>query len=708
MPESNGHEGDDGYSIRRERVLTKLDPELQRIILSLRQGQGADPTLREELIDGTVMVDVVAKLQNPGTPVRGLTAVQKIGQVVTGLLEADMIEEARRDPNVISLKAARKLRRMLSNSVPEVRATRRQILADIAEDFPGDFPDGLPGNFDSVDGTGVIVGIVDHGCDFAHPHFRKPDGRTRILHLWDQRGGFTEASPDEYGYGREFGEDDINEALLLHPPTPGNPAAPHDFLGYRIRGRPHGTRVMDIAAGNGNGVNPPGVAPGADIIFVDASLGDELESGESFGNSRHLLEAVKYIFDKANRLGKRAVVNISLNYDAGPHDGSTPVEEGFDLLLEEVPGRAIVIAAGNSRDKRRHARKTIHARRPGTIRWEIPENDRTSNKMELWYTGRRKVELTLRSPREQQLGPFPLGSTFTIFRNGERAGQVFHRCRDSANHDNHIVLVFTTLMEPGVWTLTLNPLGSELFAPFDAHAWIETDDIASSTFVEADISYTVGAVSCGYSVIAVGSYDVLDPRRPESASSAGPTRDGRQKPEVSAPGGNVRAASALTASVGSDGGGTSNAAPHVTGLIALLMQKSPRALTIEETRALVINSARPLSNERMWDPIYGIGRADAARSMVALRDDIGPPKVNVEHHDPFSEESIELLFESEGVSAHTLGTEGVITSVSVEFSTAGFMVAPASANTNGSAGEAPEDSFAADEHPQTPVRTKGH
>src|SRR5215207_7467977 len=101
----NGHDGDDGYSLRREQVLTKLDPELQKIILSLRQGQGADPTLREELTDGTIMVDVVAKLRDPEAPVSGLTVVQKIGQIVTGLLEADKIEEARRDPNVISLKA---------------------------------------------------------------------------------------------------------------------------------------------------------------------------------------------------------------------------------------------------------------------------------------------------------------------------------------------------------------------------------------------------------------------------------------------------------------------------------------------------------------------------------------------------------------------------------------------------------------------------
>ena len=35
-------------------------------------------------------------------------------------------------------------------------------------------------------GSGVIIGIVDTGIDYTSPVFRKSDGTTRILGLWDQ------------------------------------------------------------------------------------------------------------------------------------------------------------------------------------------------------------------------------------------------------------------------------------------------------------------------------------------------------------------------------------------------------------------------------------------------------------------------------------------------------------------------------------------
>ncbi len=626
--EQNGS-SDNGkeYTTKREPLNTHIDPELQRILINLRSEQAPDLSLREELATGAVVIDVIAKLTDPKIAVPGLDIVQKIGPIVTGTVEASQIEDVRSNRNVVSLKAARKIRRMLSNSVPEIRASRQQIFAKFSSYFD-------VGNFGDIDGSGVIIGIVDTGCDLGHPHFLQPNGETRILYLWDQRSGLTKESPEGFGYGREFSNQVINKALRE------NPKAPHEVLNYQVSRGAHGTRVMDIAAGGGSDDNPLGVAPKADIIFVDSTLGYELEDEDSLGNSRHLLEAVKYIFDKATQLGKRAVVNLSLNYDCGPHDGSTPVEEGFDLLLE-APGRAIVVAAGNSREAKLHVRKTVHPRVPCTTRWEIQAGDQTPNKVGFWYSGKHNLELELMSPRGQILGPFPPDSAFTIFRNGKSAGQVFHRINDSTNGDNNIVLLFSTLMEEGSWRVVFRPTEKELFAPFDVHGWIETDNGGiSSQFpeAEADKTNTIGALACGRSTIAVGSYDALNPAQLESVSGEGPTRDGRQKPEVSAPGARVIAARALTGSVAEDNGGTSNAAPHVTGLIALLMQNAPRPLTTDETRAVVMNSVRrDTVLQKVWDPRYGRGRIDAASALIEQRRIAPPANLRFRAPDPFTE-----------------------------------------------------------------------
>ena len=87
-----------------------------------------------------------------------------------------------------------------------------------------------------------------------------------------------------------------------------------------------GTYVMDICAGNGGGSDAPGFAPEADMVFVDVSHSDipfvgPQVVGSSFGDSTQLLEAVRYIFDKAG--DRPCVVNISLGTNGGPHDGTT-------------------------------------------------------------------------------------------------------------------------------------------------------------------------------------------------------------------------------------------------------------------------------------------------------------------------------------------------------------------------------------------------
>src|SRR6186713_1012523 len=68
-------------------------------------------------------------------------------------------------------------------------------------------PDSL-----AMTGRGIVIGVVDWGFDFRHPDFRRPDGSSRILALWDQRGGKLPHSPQPFGYGVVHTREAINEA----------------------------------------------------------------------------------------------------------------------------------------------------------------------------------------------------------------------------------------------------------------------------------------------------------------------------------------------------------------------------------------------------------------------------------------------------------------------------------------------------------------
>src|SRR4029077_14996275 len=107
-------------------------------------------------------------------------------------------------------------------------------------------------------------------------------------------------------------------------------------------------------------------------------------------------------------------------------------------------------------------------------------------------------------------------------------------------------------------------------------------------------------------------YSAHDAGRPlHFGSGAGPTRDGRLKPDVSAPGVNVAAANSrqqgsLVLS------GTSMAAPATTGAIALLLAEARAkgvSLTAADIRNFVISSVSPPPSA---DPRYGTGRVSAS------------------------------------------------------------------------------------------------
>ena len=110
---------------------------------------------------------------------------------------------------------------------------------------------------------------------------------------------------------------------------------------------------------------------------------------------------------------------------------------------------------------------------------------------------------------------------------------------------------------------------------------------------------SVDDVASAYNLVAVGAFDDrgtthLGDARPDEKSSRGPTKDGRIKPDVVAPGVNI-----YSASNNWEGGGTANdfvpkqgtsmAAPHVAGAAALALDAG--LLTSMQWKATLLNSA---------------------------------------------------------------------------------------------------------------------
>ena len=596
---------------------TALDPRLQRLVARRLYGAIERPgtsTGRDE-------VAVIAKVTDRDAW-EGLSDVRMGGVVggadqdgtliVTARIPVTRIEYLRQQPFVRSLKATQPLQPTLNRTIAETGA--RAAL--------------LPAGNQSDGAAGVVVGIVDFGFDFVHRNFRNPDGSTRAISIWRQAGPANPASP--FGYGREFSRDQINAALQQPDPYAALGYEPFPDSALPSPGT-HGTHVGDIAAGNGRGSGTPGVAPSAEIIFVDVSASDLPREGpevvgSSFGDSTRLLEALLYIFDRAG--DRPCVVNVSLGTNGGPHDGSTLVEDGLDRLIRGGPNRAVVIAAANSFADGIHAVGNVSAGAPADLIWQVRPGDTTHNELELWYSGEDQFAVELIAPGGNSLGRVEPGQNGAVRLGGEVVIFAANRLADPNNGDNQIGVFLESGLPSGSWTVRLHGVSVQ---DGGFHAWIERDDRNPSNFAPPhDNSMTLGSISCGQETTVVGSYDAHAASLLLSFfSSSGPTRDGRQKPEVSAPGHAVFAAHSRTLTGTVQKSGTSMAAPSVSGVIALMMaqaQAQGTPLASADIRRILRQTARrnPPSGTD-WHPRHGNGRVSAAGAVEAVMG-LAPPR----------------------------------------------------------------------------------
>jgi carboxypeptidase C (cathepsin A)/outer membrane protein OmpA-like peptidoglycan-associated protein/subtilisin family serine protease len=616
------------------------------------------PDLWEMFEDGAGDDEVAAilRLGHAGTLPKGVRLITQFGEIVT-------IRTTR--SNILSVSASPEVADIAAGDTylgPDVEATETTNSAELSSDTVLDTDERRPPD-EKVTGRGVVIGLVDWGFDFAHPDFLKLDGTSRILAIWDQRGSKLANSPQPFGYGVVHDQDAINRALKQPDPYAAlgyHPADADTGIGS------HGTHVLSIAAGGGGEERPVGVAPEADLVVVHNAPWDEIDTGR-LGDSVTLLEGIDFI---ARLAGDRPwVINLSMGKHGEQHDGSTLIEQGLDAAIRSSAGRAVCLSAGNYFDKRIHASGQLRPTQERTITWEIQENKPTNNQLEFWYSWQDKFEVRVKSPDGAIAARAAIGERAKFLVGGKEVGNVYHRGQEPNNLDNHIVIYLYKEAPTGEWEITL--VGEDVIDG-RYHAWIERDVSCSRCQSrlregDADPHCTTGTICNGRRTLAVGAYNKHDPEmRLAHFSSVGPTRDGRLKPDLCAPGVAILAARSAPREkrdppqLCTRMSGTSMAAPCVTGTIALMFQAAPRRLRIEETHNIILQSARKVSVPEEIPERIGIGfldieeAVDAARKLSPLASSFKQTTV----HSAPAEKPKEQTREKETATSQAAASEG--------------------------------------------------
>lgn len=486
-----------------------------------------------------------------------------------------------------------------------------------------------------IDGTGVLLGVVDFGCDFAHPAFRDANGQTRLLFLWDQNGEGAGPVPGVLREGpaiqAALGAPDPYAALGYWPDR--NQYAP----GHAREKNPvHGTHVLGVAAGRGVPGCPAGVAPGASLAFVHLQPGAMVGSGDP----ADVFDGVCAIFHRAAERGMPAVVNLSLGANNGSHDGNTLYDRALDALLA-WPGRAIAVAAGNERRAKLNIDGDVRAGSPFTLPWRFLPGDRTPNTLRIFSKNpgpRLLLKCTVR------LGGANLATEVDEVHNavwlgdsGKPRGLLYSGLAPVPEAASPLQHIEIRLRPSGGAERVEVTLATDSAEPVAFDAWIDRDDReeASQSFFDLEppkTDSTLTSTACGRRTVCVGAFYH---RRPELApaefSGEGMTRDLRPKPDVSAPGFDVLAAAAYggrlepgqvwSKALAVKMSGTSAAAPHAAGVLALMLQCNPQ-LSAEKSSAILRKTAQLRGAEGStigWHAQLGCGRINAAAALAQVR-----------------------------------------------------------------------------------------
>jgi subtilisin family serine protease len=478
---------------------------------------------------------------------------------------------------------------------------------------------GEPG-FD-LEGEGVLIGFIDTGIDYISQAFRNADQSTRIVSIWDQTLD-TGAYPENFYYGTEFNQEQINSALQNRNPLSVVPT--NDENG-------HGTMLAGVAAGTVMEENGfAGVAPKSELVVVKLKQAKPYlkeffrvpQNSVSF-QSNDILMGVSYLNQLSARLNRPLVICLGVGTNQGDHEGRCLLCRYLQDISNMV-GHSVVIAAGNEGNRGHHFFGEINpSKEQEVISLYVGENE-TGFSVELWGYAPNIVEVDIYSPEFSFVVRIPesLGPQETIEVVYENTTILVDSQNSEASTGDQLILMRFQNPKSGIWRFVVSGT-TDLAARY--HLWLPMDGFITGNtyFFNSDSQTTISAPGNTVNTLTVTAYNPINESLYYNASR-GFTKDNEFKPDVAAPGVNIKAPVSENAFTRATG--TSIAAAHAAGVAAMLLEwgivrGNLPVMSNVIIRRMLISGARRFSNTPYPNQDWGFGILDINRTFMLFRDE---------------------------------------------------------------------------------------
>lgn len=500
-----------------------------------------------------------------------------------------------------------------------------------------DVHNGAGGLSRAYTGKDVVIGIIDWGFDYTHPVFYDSTfTRLRIARAWDQNK-LSGPAPAGYNYGAAYHS---MEALLQ---------AQSDTE-YVFGPTSHGTHVGGIAAGQAIGFQSNGHAPEAELIFISYR-----RDAPSF------MDAIQYISDYADSVGKPFVINMSFGNHQGPHDGTGLENRAIDAMAGQ--SKVFVGSAGNNGDANFHLKADLTGQDTvSTVVGFASMPDQFGQFLSIWGSAnvgfKAQVLLADASNNTLALSAWYATTSDTMYEDtivfrgtdtvicrvvctaksplNER-GNIRFEVRNRSNAKVVLKITADTTNEVHVWNVVRlnNRITNWGVALGNNYPGAVAGNTEFGVGVPAGVGREVITVASHLVDLMLGD-SVVNTGPISSFSSRGPTLDRRVKPDISGPGQAILSAVSSFDPTYNDAlqrvtfngksypfvalSGTSMSGPAVAGVVALMLQVN-KFLTAQQIKQILQQSARtdvqtgtiPAGGSLTW----GFGKVNALAAVLA-------------------------------------------------------------------------------------------